>query len=259
MGDALLLLASCWDDPKAKVIFFANSQPFIRNFFELFGVNLFLHDNIMGTTIAGHIYDIIIKLPTFKQSAHLADGLNYGDWVNEVKYIPRIKSYVPWRDYLGVVKSDMPTVILAPSGSSKDVRRQRFLHYHEYKMLSDIYLDKGYKVYVIGSLNDLHHYKVIDRDGFYWLSADKIYTSKKDIPSNLKKMLEIINGADLIISVDTWLKTYSLLCNIETTVIETRWNSNYRSFGEDATDWIFLNSNLWKNIKIKKIEELLAL
>ena len=258
MGDALLLLASCWDDPKARVIFFANQQPFIRNFFELFGMSLYLHDNIMGTAIAGHIYDIVTKLPNFKQSAHLVDGLNYGDWINENKYMTRIRHYVPWGINIGKIQSNKPVVIIGPSGSSKDVKRQRFLHHHEYRQLVNRYLDKGYSVYGTGSVSDLHMYGLIQKENSYWLTSDKIYSYKGEINSDLRGMLKIINSAEIVISMDTWLKTYTLLCGIPTTVIETRWSNSYRPYGEDVTDWIFLNPKIWEHIQMEKIEKLLA-
>lgn len=259
LGDALLLMAVCWDNPKAKVVFFANQIPFIRSFFELFGVSVFMHDNIMGTPMANHIYDMMRKLPNFKPSAHLADGLNYNDWRNESKYRDKIKSKTSWLPHFGKENSDKPTVIIAPSGSHKDSKRQRYLHHHEYDQLVNKYLIQGYKVYATGSMSDLHHFKLIDKDNFYWLHSDAIYNGKGNTESiSLKRMLRIINSAEHVISMDTWLKTYTLLCDIPTTVIETRWDNKYRAYGEDVTDWIFLNSKIWPNIKIQKIEELIA-
>lgn len=259
LGDAILLMAVCWNDPKAKVVFFANHIPFIRSFFEIFGLSVYLHDNIMGTKMASQIYDLMRVMPTFQSSAHLADGLDFNDWANEKKYAARINGSTPWIGYLGQEKFDKPVVIIAPSGSSKEIDRQRYLHHHEYQQLVDIYLNKGFRVYATGSMADLHHFKLINKDNFYWLNADKIYSGNGSVEnSNLTKMLRIINSATQVISMDTWLKTYTLLCGIPTTVIKTRWNNRYRTYGEDVTDWIFLNYNIWPSIKIVKIEELLT-
>lgn len=71
-------------------------------------------------------------------------------------------------------------------------------------------------------------------------------------------MLRIVNSANKVISVDTWLKTYSLLVGIPTTVVMTRWNGEYKQYGEDVTDWIFLNPKIWRNIKLEKVENLLS-
>lgn len=258
LGDALLLLATCWDDPKAKVVYFANYMPFVKQFFELFNINAFLEKNIMGSPLAGHIFEIITKNRNFKQSAHLADGLFYGDWKNEDKYIGRIKKHVPWAEKLGVIKTKEPMLILCPSGSHRDLSRQRYLTQEEFKTLADKKLQEGYEVFASGSIADLHYYGLIRKDKFHWITSDKIYNgngSTEDI--NLKKMLQIINGAEQVISMDTWLKTYTLLCNIETTVIKTRWNGNYITYGDDVTDWVFLNNKIWPNLKLEQIENLL--
>jgi hypothetical protein len=259
LGDAILLMAVCWDNPKAKVVFFANHIPFIRTFFELLGISLYIHENIMGTKMAAHIFDYMKALPTFKQSAHLADGLDFNDWANESKYISRIKGKVNWIGHLGKQPSDKPVVIIAPSGSHKATNRQRYLHNGEYEWLVHRYLDKGYKVYVAGSMNDLHHFKLIDRPNFYWLNSDRIYDGKGiGKQSNLLNMLRIVNSAEHVVSMDTWLKTYTLICGIPTTVIKTRWDGIYKSYGEDITDYIFLNSNIWPHLTLIKWEELFA-
>jgi hypothetical protein len=258
LGDAILLMAVCWDNPKAKVVFFANQIPFIRSFFELLGISVYLHENIMGTKMAAHIFDYMRVLPTFKESAHLADGLNCDDWANEKKYIGRIRSQVPWIQHLGKTPSDKPVVIIAPSGSHKDIKRQRYLHNGEYDKLVNIYLDKGYSVYVVGSMNDLHHFKLINRDNFFWLHSERVYDGNGiGRESNLNNMLRIINSAEHVVSMDTWLKTYTLTCGIPTTVIETRWDGVYKRYGEDITDFIFLNRNIWPHLSLIKIEDLL--
>lgn len=258
LGDALLLLATCWNDPKAKIVYFANYIPFVKQFFELFGKSVYLERNIMGTQIAGQIFELMTHSPKFKQSAHLADGLYFGDWKFEDKYMPRIVGHVPWKEMLGTFKSKKPILILCPSGSHRDENRQRYIVPEEYKSLANKGLDEGYEVYASGSLSDLHYYGLIHRENFHWMTAENIYNWNGTIENNnLKKMLQIINGASKVISVDTWLKTYTLLCDIETTVIQTRWQGKYLPYGEDVTDWIFLNNKIWPNLKIEQVENLL--
>lgn len=259
LGDALLLMSSCWDDPKARVIFFANQIPFIKSVFELFGISLFIHENIMGTRMAAHIYDEMRTMVNFRTSAHLADGLDFNDWKHENKYIPRIRGHARWIQHLGKKETDTPVVIINPSGSSKDPKRQRYLHHHELHQLCDIWIKRGYRIYISGSLGDIHHFKLVDKPNCYWLHSDNIYDGKGNAtPSNLTNMLRIINSAEHVISMDTWLKTYTLLCGIPTTVIETRWDGAYRPYGEDITDWIFLNFKIWPHLRLEKIEKLLA-
>jgi hypothetical protein len=82
VGDLILLLAECYKDPSAKVIFFANggSDQFGKNFLETFGLNYFIHPNIMGGRIANEIVDYIKGLNRLSLSAHLADNLDFDDY-----------------------------------------------------------------------------------------------------------------------------------------------------------------------------------
>ena len=254
----ILLLAVCWNDPKARVIYFANHQPFIKQFFKLFGVRVFITNNIMGDPISGTIYDLVTQHPNFKTSAHLAEGLYHGDWRNESKYVPRIPSHVPWAEKIGTIRYPEKVLILAPVGSSRDEGRKRYLEVHEYQALANKYLDLGYKVFGCGSSGDFHHYGISARENFHWLSGEAIYNfDGSQEPCDLLKMLRIINGATELVAVDTWIKSYTLLCNIPTTVIKTRWSGNYLPYGEDVTDFIFLNPNIWPAIKMVKIEDLI--
>jgi hypothetical protein len=258
-GDAILLLSSCWNDPKAKVVFFANHIPFMQKFFDLFKIPVFLYPNIMGSNFAGPVFNLITKIPGFRSSAHLADGLNYGDWINEDKYIPRIKSYVPWIEKLGTFKSEEPIFILAPSGSSKDKNRQRYITPEEYNKLIEKNIKLNYTIYSAGSVSDLHYYGLNKNKNTYWLTSDKIYSwdgTSRDI--NLHQMLQVINSASKVISTDTWLKTYTLLCGINTTVIKTRWNGSYKELGSDITDFIFLNNKIWPFLTLESLENLLV-
>ncbi len=119
------------------------------------------------------------------------------------------------------------------------------------------YLKKNYKVYVTGSINDLHFYGLINHKDFYWLNSTSLYEGNgKSSVINLKTMLQIINGANLVLSMDTWLKSYALICRLPTIIIKTRWNNSYKNYGDDITDHIFLNRNIWSEIKILGLEEL---
>jgi hypothetical protein len=257
-GDALLLLATCSKDPKAKAIFFANNVNFTSKFFDLFNIPVFLHENIMGSKIANVIFDIVTKNPNFRQSAHLADGLFYGDWKNENKYIGRIHARMPWIKKFGMVESNQSILIIAPSGSAKEVRRQRYVTLNEYNQLLDHNLKLGYKIYSVGSVADLHYYGLPIKPNTYWLTAEKLYkwdSTTQDI--NLHQMLQYVNKASKVISVDTFLKTYSLICGIPTVIIKTRWRGKYADYGADVTDHIFLNKNIWSDLILDKFENLI--
>jgi hypothetical protein len=255
-GDALLVLAACWDDPKGKTIFFANSSSIslTLEIFNLFKAELLINENIMGQPIAKSIFDLITKYPTFKTSGHLADRLDYGDWRLEQKYIPRIVKKVPWAEEIGKIEKNH--IIICPSGSNKSHGRQRYITEEECKNLVKKHLDAS-TVYINVSPNDVNRYWLAYKNCFILTSKFIKDCNKVEEKINIKKMLQIIHGAKEVISVDTYLKTYSLMTGIPTTVIETRWNGSYKKFGEDITDWIFLNPRIWTAIKIQTIEDLL--
>jgi hypothetical protein len=69
--------------------------------------------------------------------------------------------------------------------------------------------------------------------------------------------LKIINSASEIISVDTWLKTYTLLAGIPTKVIESKFYDSYLPFGHDPSDYVFLNTKVWPHLSIVRPENII--
>jgi|GEM_PF-6263467 len=257
IGDFVILLAACWNDDKARILFFSNphSTELIKEFIQLFKKNALVLNNIMGSKVANTVYEMIKRKPTFRTSGHLADRLDYGDWINENKYKERIISSAPWTELLGKVETDKKILILAPSGSERTALKQRYLNRNEHKDIIRKYLDLNYMVYNIGSESDCAYYGL--PDSCYWMSSKKITSKKETKAINLKEMLQIINSAAKVISMDTWLKTYTLISNIPTIVVKTRHGNKYQKYGEDVNDYIFLNKNIWSNINMMTIEEIL--
>lgn len=254
-GDALLVLSACWNNPRARVVFFANppSMRLIQELFSLFKIGIYLHNNIMGQSVAGHIFNHLTRMPNFRTSGHLADGLNYGDWVNEPKYRGRIVNNVPWKHVLGTAPLKR-TAIIAPVGSHKDHRRQRYISPAEHKKLVAKCILDGLTPYTIGSDEDYHQYG----DSGNFASSAKLHEGGQIKPINLHQMLQIIHSAEIVYSTDTWLKTYTALNRIPTKVIKTRWAGQYRSYGVDVTDFIFLNQAIWPTLELVEIERLIA-
>lgn len=257
-GDAVLVLAACYKNPKSYIVFFANtgSLPFVKDLFKLYNIPSTVMANVMGQPIANMVFNRLKKLLTFKQSAHLADGLDYEDWRNEEKYIPRIVNHIPeWRSKFGLLAKNL--IAISPSGSTRDISRQRYLKKSEYETLVRKYLAKGYEVYGIGSDRDCREY-FFQEKGHWWTTRHFLRDCNNQSTSHsLEAMLRIINTATEVISMDTWLKTYSLIAGIPTTVVATRWNGVYKPYGSDVTDCIFLNKKIWPSLKVAQIEDLL--
>lgn len=263
-GDALLILAVCWNNPNAKVVFFVNecSWQFSQDFFNLFRVQVFMHRNVMGTRTANYIYEYMTASSNFRASAHLAERLDYGDWINDPeKYKARLVTKCPeWIDYIGrMQRPEGRVVAVCPRGSDQDAGRQRYLLEDEYNALVQKYVDRGDYVYTIGSEGDLNRYKLFRHEKCFWLTSRRFINHQGlSRPHTLKDLLGHVNVVDEVVSTDTWLKTYSLLVGIPTKVIMTRWHGRYQEVGLDASDGIFLNKDHWPAIRMYRYEDLLA-
>ena len=262
VGDLLLLLASCYKDNSAKVIFFANgsSDIFGQKFLDFFNINFFMHPNIMGGKIANRVLDFLRGTGRLATSAHLADNLDFDDYKrNPEKYKQRMVRETNWKNEIGIAKEFIrkKTCVICPSGSNRTSWKQRYLHPSEYETLVNFYLQNNYTVISTGSEKDKKFYSSINHKNHYWLTANNLYNMNHNnhLPS-FEKFLQIINSAELIVSADTWLKTYSALCGLTTKVIQNRFNDVYEPVGFDPSDYIFMNEDFFPTMKIVQLQNL---
>ena len=260
-GDLILVLAECYNDPSAKVLFFANSTAveFGKKFLDFFKLRSFISPNIMGSRIANDVYNYLQSTGRLKTSAHLAKDLYFGDWaLNTENYKQRMVLETNWIDEIGFIPEykNNKCVVIAPSGSFKSTSRQKFLYVDEFQQIVNYYLKKDYKVFATGSEKDYSYYPKISHKNYSWLCADKLIINGKPQPINsFVDFLKIINSASLIISVDTWLKTYTSLAKILTKVILNRNKNEWLPLGSDPCDFIFLNENFWPSMQLIKTED----
>lgn len=259
VGDLVLLLAECYQDKDAKVIFFANasSNKFGESFLNFFNIKNIVLPNIMGSMLAPMVVEHFRQEGRLKPSAHLPNGLDYGDWKNNIKtYEEKITSNTNWMQEIGKIKTLEKIAVIAPSGSYRDVNRQRYLLPDEYLVLASIFLKKGYIVYSVGSQNDVRNYPWISHTKHFWLMADKTLDYKKnERPHTFCHFLKTINSASEVVSMDTWLKTYSLISGIPTNVILNRKQGTYIQHMTDISDYVFLNTNIWPELKLWRVDE----
>ena len=262
-GDLILLLAACYNDITAKIVFFANGNAasFGSEFLKYFNLRSFIHSNIMGSPSAVRAWQLLAQTGRLADSQHLARNLDYGDWKKDTKYYEtKIKVKTDWIERIGKASylEKEKVLILAPTGSVKNENKKRFLDAQEFKFIVNLYLRKGYMVYSIGSEIDHNYYPKIDNQKFIWATSNKIILSNgSKLNHTFQTFLQIINSATEVISMDTWLKTYTLLAGIPTIVLENKFNGSYKEWGYDSSDCVFLNKNIYKNLEIKKIEDLL--
>jgi hypothetical protein len=261
VGDLVLLLAECYQDKDAKVIFFANasSKKFGESFLNFFNIKNIILPNIMGSMLAPMVVEHFKQEGRLKPSSHLPTGLDYGDWKNNIKtYEEKITSNTNWIQEIGKVNTTENIAVIAPSGSFRDVNRQRYLIPDEYLVVVSTLLKHGYEVYTVGSQNDIKNFPWISHTKHFWLMADKTLDYKKnEKPHDFGHFLKTINAASSVISVDTWLKTYTLICGIDTNVILNRRNKTYIPHMSDISDYVFLNTNIWPHLKVCQFDELI--
>jgi len=259
VGDLLLLLAVCYNNEKANIIFLANdeSSKFAKKFLDYFNLKYFLYKNLMGTKYCNIVYKKVTSHPNFTLSAHLADRCDYGDWKkNTDKYKNRLVFGTDWSDLIGIKKRDKKYVVICPSGSHKCEHRRRHLNIEEYNTIVKMYLEKGYEVITASSKDDLKILGFYPSKSCYWLTDSELINCRgisQKIEFNI--FLQIIISSDDLVSMDTWMKTFMALCGKSCNVIKTRYNSKYQETGKESCDYIFLNKDFWPKLKIHTYED----
>lgn len=264
VGDLILVLAECYKDASAKLIFFANSTAaeFGKYFLNYFKVHSYIHPNIMGSKTANHVVDYLKNTGRLQNSAHLAQGLYFTDWhLNTDIYKKRMVLTTSWINDIGVVHEykSKKTMLICPSGSYRSNYKQKYLSNDEYVGIVNYYLKNDYHVISTGADKDYAFYSKINHDCHFWIMADKIVEKNQNTkPLKFPDFLQIINSATEVVSVDTWLKTYTCLAGIPTKVIPNRTNNDWLPFGADPSDYIFLNEDFWDCMKITKPEQIVS-
>jgi len=262
-GDLILLIANAYRDGNAQIVFLANtcSMEFCKELLEFFKLEHFVSRNLMGTKYANLINDYMMQKINFRPSAHLARGLDFNDWSRDIDYYKnRMILKTDWVDRFGKnpLFNNEKVIIIQPSGSVKNYDRQRYLEVFEYNYLVKKFTDVGYNVVTTGSDSDKDFYKWKPTSSKDWfMTSRKLYGQKNVMPIDLGLFFKTINSSEKVISADTWLKSYSLLCNIPTFVFGNRCRGNYLPIGADPCDHIFLNKKLWSTLEVKTIEEII--
>jgi len=264
VGDLILLLAECYKDKNSIVVFFCNghSKTFAEEILEFFNIDYHIHDNIMGTRMANVVYDTFYSTGRLKQSAHLSEGLNFNDWKGrENFYQQNMVLETDWINHFGSISElkNKKNLVICPCGSFKSSHTQRYISAEEYTRIVNCYLEKGYNIFATGGEKEKQSFPQLPNKSCYWMTTEKIYDSNGKItPITISTFFKYINSASEVISMDTWLKSYSALAGIPTKVILSRRNGRYMNYGEAVDNYMFLNKNLWKHMDLVKVEDLLV-
>ncbi|MGH7175058.1 MAG: hypothetical protein ACREGR_01715, partial [Minisyncoccia bacterium] len=138
--------------------------------------------------------------------------------------------------------------------------RQRHLSVDELVALVRHRQNRGVQVWLTGSQDDLNTYRSALLNGVQWVTSLSTHRlGGKTEYHNLGRLLWLANEADEVISMDTWLKTYTLLKGKPTKVVLNRVGGQYvNRCCNDSSDAIFLNPALWPAIQQVTVEELLG-
>lgn len=258
-GDAVLTIAACEGNPQARPIFFANHSTLTPRLFQAFGLNPLIIPNIMGQPWTHTVVEPVFSHPNFRPSAHLPLNLDYGDWKrNHDHYVKTVPTSAPWKQTLGHVPNPYRTdkvVVICPSGSVRDRSRQRHLSQDEYQALAQFYLKHNCTVLSAMSEDDLRYYRRVNHPHAAFVSAERFVDGAgRTRLHDVKTFLQYVNSASLVVSMDTWLKTYTLMVGIPTVVLKTRWHGRYKPVGDDISDYIFLHPKLWPNLRVAEVE-----
>lgn len=258
VGDFILILAEAYKDPMARIIFFSNNtgRGLTSEIIQFFQIPTLVTENLMGTPNANRAMDIIRSTGRLKPSQHLSEKLNYNDWKDNIAFFQqKMTLETDWRQRFGFFEKPRKLAVIAPSGSFKSTAPQKYLSKIELERLVDIFTNKDYDVYCVGNFADKDFYGITTKPNVYWMTSGMVINNRNQKqPILLQDFLKIINSADKICSVDTWLKTYTCLCNIPTDVFYNRVHGASR-WGDMAGDYIFLNPQLWKTMKLYDFNE----
>lgn len=149
-----------------------------------------------------------------------------------------------------------PLCVMAPSGSTRRWKRQRFLTVDEAQSLVTRLHTQGYTVVLTGNADEQRVYPIPDT---YWLTHTTLTTPDQQthtIP--FAEFVNILAAGTLYISMDTWLKTFVSLLDRPVYVIRTRAHGVYVPFGEQAADHIFTDVRAWPRMSLVTLDELHA-
>jgi len=258
LGDALLTIAASYRYLKCKILYGCNDS--VKNVMELFFSAFKVRHTIMPTFHGNmRLFNWLASHPHCMSTCHIPPSMNYGDWgANKFKYEECIDLYLPVKQIFGTVSSNIPIITLAPgsinSGPDPQAHKQRSITKEEYQSLVNGYLDK-YAVYVIGSEEQFSMYGLINHPNFHWMTFDTtINYLNQRTPQGIQQCFAIVNSSEMVVSVDTWLKTYSMLGQLPTTILQSKSGGKYINGPIDASDNIFLNPSLW-NFSTIKVED----
>ena len=249
IGDLLLSLAGCFHEKEPRLVFWAiTGFPDVsRLFIEAFGIkNYYLMSAIPRRGIGLILFNACYDNSNLVRKPVQPRGLDYDDWSRDTqKYTSRIVNCIDLRGRFGMLDcyKDKKLVCIAPRGSNvnKTISKDQF------SKLITKYTNDGWQVIGVGSRSDMDLYG----EGCNWVSSEFTRIENKLTAIDVRTMFQILNSCTLVVSVDSWLKTYTCLAGIKTLVLRP-------NTMPDGGSRIFLDQNIWKSMTLTTIEKILS-
>jgi hypothetical protein len=253
LGDSILAISTAYTDPGSKVIFGASSgvRQAVNQMFETTGIEVLLVSNFNGSSEGRKAWDMIANHPHCKGLTHIPKDLNYGDWgVNPKKYLNAVVKKMPLVELIGKLINPRATkkvIGICPRGSDHSSRwKQRYLTREEYGKLVAKLIKENATVITFGSESDFDYYGCYQDNNAIFMNSDfAISHPAPKYPISMRHMLSAVNACDLIISMDTWLKTYATVASLPCKVVMNRYLGKSTLDYKDPSDKIFLDPSVW--------------
>lgn len=256
LGDLLLLLSTKYYDELYEIglVFWANNPNQLTNIInECFPKikNKLITKNYLNTNYAREYYNQIISDKNFLSKAHIPDNLNYIDeWskVNNVFDKYNIQRYPDWINNWKENKQE--NIIICPTGGSSD-KNWKLKYIKENKLLEIIeqaenekYNDK---IIILSTIKEIQEYY---NKAFIGKLLELGCSFALDLP--YKDIFKLVSNSWRVYSVDSWIKTLSLLSGIDTVLIKSIYLKSPKeifNLDVDPADNIFISKE-WNFLEI---------
>jgi len=247
LGDLILTLGTLFHDPSARLIFWATTGlPLVaKKMLLAFGVKeYYLLPAFPADPIGRFVWEACYRHRNLVAWPIAPYTLDYDEWASLTdEYTRRLVPEIPLIERFGTVPKDGRRVLcLVPKGSLV----QKTVYPDEFRTIVNRYFKEGWKIYAVGGLSEITSYQ---DDRCDWINTDYIKTPDRTLSIDTKTLFRVLNSCDLVISVDTWVKTYTCMAGIETLVLRPRLPPHQHAYFQ-AGDHIFLNPGIWKTMKL---------
>jgi hypothetical protein len=228
IGDCLLLLSTFYDNvEEANVIFLANSPELIKELLDFF-------PKIKSRLVIKNNYNQLLQLYYDKNcigTGILPKSLSYSAWYKvDIFKEYRVIKYPKWVELFDIFRistNGKKQVTIQIAGSNIEGEgKQRILTQERLNEINSEFSDCN-----IVYLNDANGKPAFD----------------------LKTAFRLIRGSDIVVSTDSFAKTFSTLCGIKTIVYDNIYSKEYLSNFKDNIDYghyIFIFP--WETIELRK-------